>query len=137
MSFYFDTDDLKHGIEMLEDKSDKAFMMYAETSATKLQNYARRNRTWTDRTSHARQRLTGKADKVEMNLYRISLSHGVDYGVYLEGTNNPNWSKGINQLTGLEAEFKYEKKYAIINPTIKANSSKIMDGLRNLMDKMQ
>ena len=137
MSMKFDVSDIIKGIESLEDKSDRAFNQYAETSALKLQNYARKHRPWTDRTAQARKRLTGYVTRKDLNVYRINLAHGVDYGVYLEATNNPEWSTGNNQLSGLEAEFKYEKKFAIINPTIKAKSKEIMDGLENLMDKMK
>lgn len=136
MSMNFDIKDLEKGIEMLEDKADRAFQMYSETAALKLQNYARIHRPWTDRTAQARKRLTGYVTKKD-KVYRINLAHGVDYGVYLEGTNNPKLATGDNQLTGLEAEFKYEKKYAIINPTIKKKSNEVMSGFKNLMDKMR
>ena len=132
----FDVNDLEKGMEIFEDKVERGLNMYAHTSALKLQNYARQHRPWTDRTAHARQRLSGTVTKIA-NGFRLVLSHGVSYGKYLEATNNPKQSKGKNQLTGLEAEFKYERKYAIINPTLKAKSPEILKGLQNLFDKIQ
>ena len=65
----------------------------------------------------------------------------IDYGKYLEATNNPNWKNknspdGKNQLTGLQAEFAYERKFAIISPTIRKKSPEILKGLKSLFDRM-
>lgn len=132
-----DVGKLYNSVNLLNSRFDDAIRMYVQVSSKGLEGYAKKNAPWRDRTAHARQRLTGDYFPIQSG-YRISLSHGVNYGKYLEGTNNPEWSKGQeNQLTGLEAEFKYEKKFAIISPAIREYGEKtIMSGLRKLIDKL-
>lgn len=94
---------------------DVALRIYADTSAIKLQNIMRTEAKWTDRTAHARQRLTGTASKVSKG-FRIALAHGVDYGVWLE--------------------LAHEKRFAIIQPTILVNANDIMKGLEGLLGRL-
>ena len=135
----FNMDGLLKGLELLDDKTEMALEMYADTSTKKLEAYAKKHRPWTDRTAQARQRLKGTYKTIP-NGYRLMLSHGVTYGKYLEATNNPNWknpnSPGENQLTGLQTEFAYERKFAIISPTIRTKSPEIIKGLTNLLDRL-
>lgn len=140
MSVKFNFDNLFDGLENFEVKFDKAMNMYCDTSCKKLEGYAKEHRPWTDRTSQARQRLISSYTTLK-NGYRLQLAHGVDYGKFLEATNNPNWKNqkspdGKNQLTGLQAEFAYERKFAIISPTIRQKSPEILKGLKNLFDRM-
>ena len=114
--FKFDASNLLRGLEKFESKSDAAFSAYAQTSALKLQNYAKKHRKWTDRTGHARQRLTRKSYPVSTG-YELSLSHGVDYGIWLE--------------------LAHEKRFAIIDPTINyVGSQEIMPGFQRLLERM-
>lgn len=114
--FRFDASDLLDGLTRFEDKSDAAILAYAETAAQKLQGYAKEHRPWTDRTGHARQRLTGTATK-QSSVYKLILAHGVDYGIWLE--------------------LAHEKRFAIIQPTILANQDEIMRGFDNLIERMK
>lgn len=128
-------DGIAKGFEALEDRFAVALMMYAKTSAASLESYAREHAPWTNRTGHARQRLTCE-ESVADNGYKLTLSHGVDYGLYLEGTNNPKLSTGYsNELSGAVAELAFEKKYAIIQPTIRSKGPKVMEGLNKLLEK--
>jgi hypothetical protein len=71
--------------------------------ATIMQNSARGNAPWTDRTSNARTGLFGTAERdAAQQLVTIYLSHGadIDYGKWLELAN--------------------AGKYAVIMPTIEA-----------------
>ena len=113
--FRFDATDMVNKIGQAATKSEAAIAMYAENAALTLQNYAREHRPWTDRTGHARQRLTGSSARVSEG-YQIILAHGVDYGVWLE--------------------LAHEKKYAIIQPTIKAKSQDILSGLNKLLERL-
>lgn len=135
----FNMDGLFKGLELLDDKTEMALKMYVDTSTKKLEAYAKKHRPWTDRTAQARQRLKGTYKTIP-NGYRLMLSHGVTYGKYLEATNNPNWKNpnapGENQLTGLQTEFAYERKFAIISPTIRTKSPEIIKGLTNLLDRL-
>lgn len=116
MSFKFDPSDLLTGLMRFESKSDAAIAAYAETSALKLQNYAKENRRWTDRTGHARQRLTGTSGKVSEG-YKLTLAHGVDYGIWLE--------------------LAHEKRFAIIQETIQTmGSNEIMPGFQRLLERL-
>lgn len=139
MSFKIDLNSLQNSLLNLETKKDRAIRVYAETSAKKLESDAKKKAIWTNRTGHARQRLSGTTTKYEKG-WRLALSHGVNYGKYLEMTNNPKWSNSNNknELTAFDAEFKYEKKFAIIMPTIRiTGKDKIIPGLKNLFDKMK
>lgn len=115
-SFKVDYSAVKNKLESMEKKSAVAIKMYAQEGAKKFENYAKTNRRWTDRTGHARQRLTGwvevLADKV-----RICIGHGVDYGVYLELCN--------------------EKRFAILQPTLNAQSAEVLKGFENLVRRLK
>lgn len=108
----FDYKTLLHNLENAETKSQIAIKMYAQEGAKKFENYAKNNRPWIDRTGHARQRLTGWVE-VLANKVRINIGHGVDYGVYLELCNN--------------------RKYEILQPTVNACSSEVLNGYAELM----
>lgn len=110
-----DMSKLEAGLNAFMGKSEAALRMYAETAALKLQNYMRDNAPWTDRTGHARQRLTGTVTKVT-NGYKITLAHGVDYGIWLE--------------------LAHEKRFAIIQPTILVNSNEVMTGFNKLLERL-
>lgn len=113
--FKFDLTDLLNGLANCEDKAGTAMLMYAENGALKLQNSARKNAPWTDRTGHARQRLTCITKVVDRG-FQEELSHGVDYGIWLE--------------------LAHEKKFAIIDPTIKKEGPAIIAGFNRLLEKL-
>lgn len=113
--FRFDPGDMLDKISQAATKSEAAIAMYANNAALTLQNYAREHRPWTDRTGHARQRLTGSVARVAQG-YQIILAHGVDYGKWLE--------------------LAHEKKYAIIQPTIQAKSPEVLSGFNKLLERL-
>ena len=55
--------------------------------APEIQNWMKENAPWTDRTGNARQGLHTDPNQVINQLVWLILSHGVDYGVYLEHKN--------------------------------------------------
>ena len=115
--FDFDPNDLEEGLKEFLERANTAIEMYAETSAQKLESYAKAHRKWTDRSSDARKRLKGKSTKVAKG-YRLCLAHGVTYGKWLE--------------------LAHEKKYAIIEPTlIEVGANDIMPGFQNLLNEMR
>lgn len=111
-----DASKLLANLENAETKSQVAIRMFAQEGAKKFENYAKRNRPWTDRTGHARQRLTGWVE-VLTNKVRIHIGHGVDYGVYLE--------------------LCHEKRYAILQSTINALSKEVLEGYEELTRYMK
>lgn len=114
--FKFDADKLLGGLTAFENKAQAALRMYADTSALKLQNYARQNARWTDRTGHARQRLTGDV-LIASNGYKLRLAHGVEYGKWLE--------------------LAHERRFAIIQETIDTvGNNEIIPGLKRLMENL-
>ena len=112
MSFKFDASEMLKGLADAEVKTKAAIGLYADTSSKKMENHAKSNYNWTDRTFKASRTLYGKwywnGDKA-----RIELGHGVDYGIYLEYCN--------------------EKRYAIIKPTLDVMSPQILKGLGNIL----
>lgn len=112
----FDISGMVSGLVGAEDKIDHAVRMLAEQGALQLQNSAKENRRWTDRTGNARQRLHGFVGDIPEG-YRITLAHGVDYGLWLELAN--------------------EKKYAIIPQTLEyVGTFEIMPGFERLMERL-
>lgn len=112
----FDLSGIVSGLSDLESKSDIAIRVLAEQGALQLQNSAKENRKWTDRTGHARQRLRGYVGKIP-NGYRITLAHGVDYGLWLE--------------------LAHEKRFAIIPQTIEyVGTFEIMPGFERLIERL-
>jgi hypothetical protein len=109
----FNTDDLAKELLAYAKDCKEKFDLYVNTSAQQMEAYAKQNRPWKDRSARARQGLKGSATE-EDGVYTITLSHSVSYGVFLE--------------------YAHEKKYAIIDPTIKIKSPEIMDGFESLIE---
>lgn len=109
--FRVNTNKVMQSLTKMESKSEIAIKMFAQEGAKKFENYAKRNRRWTDRTGQARLRLVGWVEYLKGKL-RIHIGHGVDYGVYLELCN--------------------EKKYAILKPTVEALSGEVLKGFEEL-----
>ena len=114
--FQFDMSGLTNGLMDFEDKFLQATLMYANTEASKLEAYMKENRKWTDRSGSARQRLKGTVYNMAP-VVRIELSHGVDYGIWLE--------------------LAHEKRFAIVEPTIRLKGPEVIEGFKDLMDKIR
>lgn len=76
-----------------------------------LETYAKRQASWTDRTANARQSLYAIVSQ-ENGKTTIFLSHGMDYGVWLELRN--------------------AGRYAIILPTLEAHYEQIASNVRRI-----
>ena len=61
-----------------------ALEVFSDMEAKKASGYAKENRRWTDRTSHARQALDGAARWANLIHLMAFIYHQVDYGVWLE-----------------------------------------------------
>lgn len=119
MNIRFDASnsDLFRNLENMPERAKAAILMYANTSAASLESEMKANRPWTDRTGAAKQRLRGSASIPEPDKVRITLSHGVDYGLWLE--------------------YAKEKKYAILEPTIRLKGPDVVRGMENLLNNME
>jgi hypothetical protein len=80
----------------------------------KLENYAKLNAPWKDRTSNARNGLAARSGRDSKTHY-IVLFHQVPYGIWLE----TRWSA----------------KYAIIMPTIDHFGPEVMDTFQKILDR--
>jgi len=76
-----------------------------------LEGYAKTHRPWEDQTGHARQSLFSVSE-LAAEIVTIYLSHGMEYGVFLELCNSG--------------------QYAIIMPTLEANYGVIKAALDRL-----
>ena len=112
MSFKFNARGLMKGIAEREIKTRAALGLYADTVAKKMENHAKSNKPWVDRTGRAKQSLNSSWKWVG-DVARVELSHGVHYGIYLEFCN--------------------ERKYSIIRPTIDYISPSAIKGLKNII----
>lgn len=117
MSLKIDSGSLEDSLESLSDRFRMAVLMEAETVSKEMESYAKVNRKWTDRTSLAKDNLRSVVSQPRKNLIRITLSHGVDYGVFLELAN--------------------EQKYAIVKPTLEKYEPEIMESVRGLLDRVK
>lgn len=95
-----------------ERKIKAAIALYGQTAALKLEGEAKRNASWTDRTSNARNSIQGKFT-IQANKARIELSGNTDYFIFLE--------------------LAKAKRYSIINPTILANANDVFKGYQNVV----
>lgn len=92
-------------------------LMYAATKADEIEYKMRINRKWTDRTGMAKATLSARVSRPNDNQLRITLAHGVEYGIWLE--------------------LAHGKNYAIIAPTIQEEGPRMVTDLDNLMSKIK
>lgn len=108
---------LEKNIDKMSDKLGAVVLMYSATKASELQAKMKTNRPWTDRTGMAKAMLSAKVSQPSPTIIRITLAHGVDYGIWLE--------------------LAHEKNYAIIAPTIREEGPKVVGDLKGLMSKLK
>ena len=119
MAFQLDynNSNLKKNLDKMSIKFGAVILMYSATKASEIQAKMKINRPWTDRTGMAKALLNAKVSQPNDNTIRITLSHGVNYGIWLE--------------------LAHEKNYAIIAPTIREEGPRIVEDLNNLMSKLK
>lgn len=108
---------LKKNIDHMSTKLGAVILMYAATKASEIQATMKLNRAWTDRTGMAKALLNAKVSQPSETIVRITLSHGVSYGIWLELAN--------------------EKNYAIIAPTVRSEGPRIVSDLDGLLSKLK
>jgi len=117
MALTLDYSQVAQRMQRFQSKADAATSLLCENGSQKMEQYAKQNRPWTDRTGTARQRLKGSWEKTNDG-YVIKIAHGVTYGVWLE--------------------FAHERKYAILWPTVeKVGKGEILPAFKNLVDKLK
>jgi len=97
-------------------KAQEALTAIAKYWEPHLENYAKENAPWTDRTANARQALRSyngtdapagypSSQQLAQDVVELFLSHGMEYGISLE--------------------TKWQGRYAIIYPTLEAHLPEI------------
>lgn len=118
MSFKIDynASTLSKNLDKMAVKLGAVILMYSATKAQEIESKMKENRPWTDRTNMAKTRLSCKVSQPSKTLIRLTLAHGVDYGIWLE--------------------LAHGKNYAIIAPTVREEGPRIVEDLNDLMSKL-
>ena len=114
---------LAQAVEQYGDRVLTAVAAVAQYAATQMQNDAKANAPWTDRTANARTGLFGTSEAdFARHVVTIYLSHGatIDYGIWLE-------------LAGGE-DGAGAGKYAIIMRTMQAHYQDLMNMLNEIFN---
>lgn len=113
--FKFDTSKFK-GADHLNGKMDRAIQGVCRYYDGAMEAHAKVNAPWTDRTTNARNGLRFVHVAVGKGKHWILGTHSVEYGVYLEVSN--------------------DAKYAIILPTIRAYAPKVIATFTKIMNRL-
>lgn len=113
----YNSSTLKKNLDKMGTKLGAVILMYSATKAKEIESKMKINRPWTDRTGMAKTLLNAKVSQPNSNTVRITLAHGVDYGIWLE--------------------LAHGKNYAIIAPTIREEGPRIVEDLNDLMSKLK
>lgn len=116
MESTFDASEVYKKLSLLKTRLPQALDALADVGAKKMEAYAKPNAPWTDRTGNARLRLHGGYERTEDEI-KVVISHGVDYGIWLE--------------------LAHEKRFAILPETLNETSPEIIRGFQGLMDKVK
>ena len=116
-NFTINVDELSQNLDEFQDRLKYAVQMYASTKANELEALMKANRKWTDRTGMAKARLNASISEPDENTIRLTLAHGVEYGIWLELAN--------------------EKNFAIIAPTLSQQGPRVIEGLNDLMNEIK
>lgn len=105
-------DDMRRRLHEYERRVKFAIRQVAVYWSAVFEAYAKQNAPWTDRTGNARQSLYTWIEDLSNDTVRLYLSHGVDYGVFLE--------------------TKYAERFSIIMPTIRRHLPAIRQMLQDI-----
>ncbi len=112
MGFRIDTSGLLRGLSEAKLKTMFAVETYGKTAAMKLEQTAKQDAPWRDRTGIARQTITGVADW-EGEKFRIGVAGNTNYFIYLELGRNKN--------------------FAVLWPTVTKMTPEILQGMARLL----
>lgn len=108
---------LSSGLDRMTTKLGAVVLMYMATKAVEIESKMKLNRPWTDRTNMAKMTLNAKVSQPSETLVRMTLAHGVEYGIWLELAHNKN--------------------YAIVGPTVREEGPRMVKDLNDLMSKLK
>ena len=113
----YNSSTLSKNLDKMAVKLGAVVLLYSATKAEEIQYKMKANRPWTDRTGLAKTLLSAKVSQPSKNIIRITLAHGVNYGIWLE--------------------LAHGKNYAIIAPTIREEGPRIVEDIGDLMSKLK
>lgn len=115
VGFKLETGKIAENLKLLNKNTKQKVESLANDACKNIvEPYAKTNARWKNRTWRARKGLNAKVEKKGLK-YNITIAHGVWYGVRLETL--------------------FEKRYAILEETIKMTSPQILASYKNLLDK--
>lgn len=117
LTLNYSASSLSTNMDRMGTKLGAVILMYAATKASEIEAKMKVGRPWTDRTGMAKAMLSAKVSQPSSDVVRITLAHGVNYGIWLELAN--------------------EKNYAIIGPTIREESPRIVTDLGDIMSQLR
>lgn len=94
-------------------KFEASVLILCQISAMKMEEYAKNEAPWTDRTGNARQNLKGQAEWISSDKIMIAVSHHMYYGYWLE--------------------LAHDREYAILEESIEQNVEELYRALRRLL----
>jgi hypothetical protein len=109
----FSPADLAANVEKYGTKVLDAVVATAEIIGREAEDFAKSTAPWTDRTGAARAGLQGYSEAIARTLVQIYLTHGVDYGIWLE--------------------IAMGMRYQVILPTLEAMYPRIWQVLKGLL----
>lgn len=113
--FVMTEDTLTPGLQKFPGLVDNEIRRTVDFFSPRVESYARTKAPWTDQTGNARSSLHATTSHLA-DKHSITIAHGMPYGIWLE--------------------LRFEGKYAIIIPTIKAQGAELMNTLRSLFRRM-
>lgn len=93
----------------------------ADRYAPEITAWMQANGSWVDRTGNLRQTLHTEVEELGLDMVQITLSHGMSYGVYIEGFT----PEGRETMQG--------GRYAIISPAIDVFGVRIWNDVQALL----
>lgn len=108
---------LHTGLNNMSNKLGALVLMYMATKASEIESKMKLNRPWTDRTGMAKATLNAKVSQPNDHTVRMTLAHGVDYGIWLE--------------------LAHEKNYAIVAPTVREEGPRLVADLSGLLSRLE
>lgn len=115
MGLYLDEDTLTPAIKSIPAFVNRMVATTMRFYAPQVENSAKSNAPWTDRTTNARNGLTARAGS-EGKTHYVELSHSVPYGIWLE--------------------VRFSGRNAIILPTIEEFGPRVMGTLQQILDRV-
>ena len=112
----WDMKEFEESINFIQTRFQTSILILCEVAAAKMEEYAKDEAIWIDRTSNARQKLTGQAYYVTMDQVQIAVSHQMDYGIWLE--------------------LAHGRDYAILETAIEENIDELLNSIKRLIGRL-